>query len=1312
MSQNKKKTAAVLLAGCLITSSVVPVYAVEGPQIVESSTDTVKVSLNDGLHRENVTDVTSNNPGVSATWNVEEQVFELSKTGDDVLPFVTLTWKDEFSGDRTANGEEAHSSISIMDTGDGYAFASSCVSVDKSQSVIRSEEGTVFVSVAGGLINDQMGSGQNGAEVLLYNKDAEDLSVPAFGPVFCEFGNEVSIDAMVDGEYDVYARDAADGRYWKLGMVSIQTEETPGSEDDAIASQLHLTDTIEFSKNGETYNGLFTFVESDPIDGYDKSKLKLSSTKDVYTEIVGSTIASDDICFVDIPVSAGIDPTKEPVYLFYGTALIGQLNKAEETPAPEDPLFSLEDGSELVFSFASSSPSDQDTAADTIRILSDKELTEMPIGSDFTFSSTKEGKEPIQGMQVSGISAGSDNQFTVSVSASYGSSKGLKEVHLFYKDQYVGSIPISNILATKTVVTLGEDRSVDLVFEAGAAAEALMSDSIDCTSNTPISSGKFSLKKGEDAVSNVNFIVTSGKLNITCRRDMVPGEYDLYYDGELVGQITISITEKEDGNETEISITDSYVDFSYPHYVQDGDKANGILNISVKNPKEDLVQSKFSLGSEAGTNEISSLTKNEDGSYSLVISHTYKQSESNLMETGVFYDGIKIGTVYFGITVSPNNDGYTVTEIHDMLARVQGEDIEQGIPPTASLPYDESYAEDKAAQAAALEPKMQAWIDDVAANYGYTHWTGAKIEFSYDQEKDQFKSVIKLRDAVSSAKVWNVTVQAKPIPEEKPSIGVSSVNLMEGSTQNIEVSLGSGNSAAKKATISVGNTNMVSVNTTELNAENIANGLVLTGLKAGTTSIDVVFDDAAQTSFHIPVVVNAKTFTINASVNNEAYGSIKSSILNFDGTVEAGQSITFTFEPKDGYKVEEILVDNVKTQVQNNQYTFENVQENHTIFVQFAEDETEADVLPNVTPDELTVKVGKNEKLTLSLGSGRFKAKSATVIVKNPDKLSVSKKIVTEEDVLGGITVTGLESGETEILISFDNESKTTIEIPVTVKSASSGGGGSSGGGSSSVNRKPEVSHNNGGEVTVMSNNKTVVITPDAGYQIKDVIVNGKSVGKVSRYEFKTASKNNRIEVIFERISDPVNPPVDPGYVCPFVDIRGHWAEQMITEFAKTGWVAGVTETTFVPDMNMTRGMFVTILGRMEGAATNQYSHFADVDPKAYYSKYVAWAYSAGITYGVDANHFKPNQNISRQEMAVMVCRYLEYKGRTLSKSPSQFADDNQIGAWAKDSVYALAGNGIVAGKGGNRFDPNASATRAELVTVLYRTAIMLGKLR
>lgn len=143
----------------------------------------------------------------------------------------------------------------------------------------------------------------------------------------------------------------------------------------------------------------------------------------------------------------------------------------------------------------------------------------------------------------------------------------------------------------------------------------------------------------------------------------------------------------------------------------------------------------------------------------------------------------------------------------------------------------------------------------------------------------------------------------------------------------------------------------------------------------------------------------------------------------------------------------------------------------------------------------------------------------------------------------------------------------------------------------------------------------------------------------------------------------------------------------------------------------MTRGMFVTVLGRMENIDPTQAdaSGFMDVPEDAYYAGYVGWAARSGIVAGVSASVFEPERGISRQEICTIVHRYLVWKDVSLQTVPSaQFADDAQIAEWAKESVYVCRSAGIVCGVGDNLFAPNVAARRCEAAQIFKNLLAVL----
>lgn len=179
-----------------------------------------------------------------------------------------------------------------------------------------------------------------------------------------------------------------------------------------------------------------------------------------------------------------------------------------------------------------------------------------------------------------------------------------------------------------------------------------------------------------------------------------------------------------------------------------------------------------------------------------------------------------------------------------------------------------------------------------------------------------------------------------------------------------------------------------------------------------------------------------------------------------------------------------------------------------------------------------------------------------------------------------------------------------------------------------------------------------------------------------------------------------------------FADVPADaWYAPAVQTCAEQGLFQGTSPTTFSPELSMTRGMFVTVLGRMENIDPTQAdaSGFMDVPEDAYYAGYVGWAARSGIVAGVSDSVFEPERGISRQEICTIVHRYLVWKDVSLQTVPSaQFADDAQIAEWAKESVYVCRSAGIVSGVGDNHFAPNVAARRCEAAQIFKNLLAVL----
>jgi len=175
-------------------------------------------------------------------------------------------------------------------------------------------------------------------------------------------------------------------------------------------------------------------------------------------------------------------------------------------------------------------------------------------------------------------------------------------------------------------------------------------------------------------------------------------------------------------------------------------------------------------------------------------------------------------------------------------------------------------------------------------------------------------------------------------------------------------------------------------------------------------------------------------------------------------------------------------------------------------------------------------------------------------------------------------------------------------------------------------------------------------------------------------------------------------------------DITGHWAEANIKQAVSDGFVSGYTDGTFKPDRTATRAEFAVMLMnalKLQGnGADLTFTDTAEIGSWA--QKAVAQAVKAGIIKGNEDGTFRPNAEITRSEMAVMVTRALNLT--TESNAATSFADDKDIPTWAKGAVAALLKMGIIDGEGRNKFDPQDKISRAEAVTALLKMKAQMSK--
>jgi predicted outer membrane repeat protein len=223
---------------------------------------------------------------------------------------------------------------------------------------------------------------------------------------------------------------------------------------------------------------------------------------------------------------------------------------------------------------------------------------------------------------------------------------------------------------------------------------------------------------------------------------------------------------------------------------------------------------------------------------------------------------------------------------------------------------------------------------------------------------------------------------------------------------------------------------------------------------------------------------------------------------------------------------------------------------------------------------------------------------------------------------------------------------------------------------------------------------QTFTITPDKGYAVAKVLVDGKSVGAVKSYTFKNVTKDHTIEAIFMKSNG--NPQTGV-----FVDVaEGSYYEEAIDWAVEKGVTNGVSSNMFAPNDPCTRAQIVTFLWRAAGSpAPKSMSSFTDVPADAFYAKAVAWAVENGITSGTGESKFSPNATCTRAQSVTFLYRA---SGSPAVSGSAEFSDV-ATNAYYADAVAWAAKKGITTGIGGGLFGSDNDCTRGQIVTFLWR---------
>lgn len=425
-------------------------------------------------------------------------------------------------------------------------------------------------------------------------------------------------------------------------------------------------------------------------------------------------------------------------------------------------------------------------------------------------------------------------------------------------------------------------------------------------------------------------------------------------------------------------------------------------------------------------------------------------------------------------------------------------------------------------------------------------------------------------------------------------------------------------------------------------------------------------------------------YTVTASSDNEEQGSIDPT----EATVDAGDDLPFTIHAEDGCALDYITVNGDVVYSNNDpenaftgSWTLEDIREDSEVVAYFGADEDEDGV-----PDEPSYWT-----IEASAGSGGGIDPEGDVFVPDggdqrfdfdPDRGYEIDRVRVDGDserVRSSYTFEEVTENHT-IRVTFtetdeggddDNDDDDDGGITYLTITATAGEGGSI-----SPDGRVQVAYDR---------NKSFIIQADEGYELADVLVDGRSVGAVGRYTFEKVHKNHTITAVFTA-SQKLNG------VDRWLNTRDHIA-----------YLSGYPDGTFGPDRNMTRAevaqMFYALLNDQNVPATVS---FSDVPDGAWYADAVETLASLGMFTGYPDGTFHPNSTITRAEFAAAALSFADMAPSARCSFPDVSAQD-----WFYPYVASAAEYGWIGGYPDGTFHPSGSITRAEVAVIVNH---MLGR--
>ncbi len=317
--------------------------------------------------------------------------------------------------------------------------------------------------------------------------------------------------------------------------------------------------------------------------------------------------------------------------------------------------------------------------------------------------------------------------------------------------------------------------------------------------------------------------------------------------------------------------------------------------------------------------------------------------------------------------------------------------------------------------------------------------------------------------------------------------------------------------------------------------------------------------------------------------------------------------------------------------------------------------------------DRLTVEI-ENEKASRIILNVEADAVKAIADAQNALRVETDKGSVT----LSSADMRALAKNGKDVRIIFEDQASGAVKLSVTA-----------GGKAADVALQVELPASKGSQVLVLVN-------ADGTEKVikKSIVENGKAYAEIP--------SGATVKVVANKKT--------------FKDVKSSdWFASAVDFVSSHELFQGVGNDEFAPKSNMTRAMLVTVLYRLQNEPKAGNTSFDDVPADTWYTKAVAWAAEEGIVLG-NGDGFAPNDNITREQIATILYRYMKYLGVDVSAKGdlSKFKDGKDVSSWAQDAMLWAEKVGLFQGDDQGKLNPRSNANRAEVATLMQRLVKML----